>query len=291
MNLEAYAQYKETKVHGREGFAYNTYLCTIPLDFARVRPHWHDEMEIIYIKKGAGRVTVDRHSFPVGAGWIVLVAPGRLHAIDGTPGGRMEYENIIFSLSILDTPENDWCRENVLRPLQEGRLALPVCLAPGEALYAAAAQALDGADAACAAAQPGYPLLVKSELFRLLFALYHAGEGASPVPLPDAGTDRLKSVLAYVNAHYAEPITVADAAKAAHYSAAHFMRFFHAGTGQSFIEYLTDHRLAAAARALLETDTPISDIAQECGFESASYFCRRFKEKYCVSPREYRAAR
>ncbi len=287
MDLEEYAQYRETKVHARAGFAYNTYVCTIPLDFARVRPHWHDAMEIIYIKKGSGCVTVNLRAYPVTAGSIVLVAPGRLHAIDGAPGGRMEYENIIFSLDILDTQQGDWCQENVLRPLRDGRLDIPVLLSPEAPLHEAAARALDAADAACGAAQPGYPLLVKGQLFLLLYLLYRAA-GSAPAAHADTGAARLKEVLSYVAEHYAEPITVAQAARAAHYSPAHFMRFFHAGTGQSFMAYLTEHRLAAAARALQETDAAVSEIAQSCGFASASYFCRRFREKYGATPRAYR---
>ena len=292
MELEEYTQYKETKAHGRADFAYNTYLCTIPLDFPRVRPHWHEDMEIIYIKKGAGTVTVDLHPIPVSAGWIVLVAPGRLHAIEGPAAGSMEYENIIFSLSLLDTPQADWCRSRCLAPLAEGKLGVPVGLAPGTPLHAAASAALDAADAVCAASRPGWPLLVKAELYRLLYALYEGAAQAAPVraPAPDPGAERLKTVLAWVAAHYAEPLTVADAAREACYSPAQFMRFFRAGTGQSFVEYLTDRRLAEAARALAETSAPVAQVALHCGFDSHTYFCRRFREKYGVSPRDYRAA-
>lgn len=55
MNLEEYSQYRETLLHEQPGFAYNTYLCTTPQDFARVDLHWHDQMEIIYVKKGAAQ--------------------------------------------------------------------------------------------------------------------------------------------------------------------------------------------------------------------------------------------
>ena len=54
-------------------------------------------MEVIYIKKGRGTVSVNLESYPVEAGCIVPVLPGELHAIDGAPDGPMEYENIIFS--------------------------------------------------------------------------------------------------------------------------------------------------------------------------------------------------
>lgn len=129
MDFARYEQYRETGVHEVPGFAYNTYLCTIPQDFARVRPHWHDQMEIVYVKRGSGTVSTNFVRHPVHAGSIVPILPGEIHAIDGDDGSRMEYENIIFSLDILDSHEpNDWCRANVLEPLREGtlRFARPV---------------------------------------------------------------------------------------------------------------------------------------------------------------------
>ena len=123
MNLEEYSQYKETLLHEQPGFAYNTYLCTIPKDFTRVDLHWHEQMEIIYVKKGSGSVTVGSHKYPVEAGTIMPILPGELHAIDGDPGVRMEYENIIFSLSLMDNQvENDWARRNILGPLRKDNL-------------------------------------------------------------------------------------------------------------------------------------------------------------------------
>ena len=59
MNILEYENYQEKKNHTTLDFPYNTYLCSIPLDFELVPPHWHDEMEIIYIKKGRGIVNVD----------------------------------------------------------------------------------------------------------------------------------------------------------------------------------------------------------------------------------------
>ncbi len=53
MNILEYENYQEKKSHGSESFPYITYPCSIPLDFERVPAHWHDETEIIYIKKAA----------------------------------------------------------------------------------------------------------------------------------------------------------------------------------------------------------------------------------------------
>ena len=198
MNLEEYSQYKETLLHEQPGFAYNTYLCTIPQDFPRVDLHWHEQMEIIYVKKGSGAVTVGSVRCPVKAGSIMPILPGELHAIDGDPGVRMEYENIIFSLALVDNRvENDWTRRFVIEPLRQGSLRFPRPIDKGTRFHDEISSALDAADDACSAKEDGYSLLVRSSLFRLFFALYtHRSREESLPPSPYA--DAIKQVLCYV---------------------------------------------------------------------------------------------
>lgn len=56
----------------------------------------------------------------------------------------------------------------------------------------------------------------------------------------------------------------------------------------SFSQYLNDLRLAAAAIRLYQTSRPITAIAFQCGYNNSSYFSKRFKEKYRLSPNHYR---
>lgn len=288
MDPEQYAQYRETKIHEQPGFAYNTYLCTIPLDFERVALHWHDQMEIIYIKKGSGTVSVNLQSMPVSAGCIIPVLPGEMHGIEGTPGIRMEYENIIFSLSILDSAEeNDWCRLHVIAPLMNGTMTFPRPIHPGTVFHAQVSSAVDRADKACSERQDGYFLLVKSAMYELLFQLYQ-NRSTDVIPQNTKHMESLKSLLGWIKQHYTESITVDQAASFAGYSPAHFMRLFKEETGQTFVQFLNDYRLASASYRLAETGDPISEVAACCGFTNFSYFIRLFRKKFNVSPGEYR---
>ena len=288
MEFDEYAQYHETKPHKQPDFAYNTYLCTIPQDFDRVHPHWHEQMEVIYVKRGSGVVSVDFDRLDVRAGSIVPVLPGEIHSIEGTPGERMEYENIIFSLGMLGGGDGDtWFRLNVLGPLREGRLAFTRPIPPGTDFYVEASAALDGADLACTDRQAGYSLLVKSSLLGLLHALYVHRLDESQVR-PRRSTERLKTVLADVKVHYGEKISIADAARLAGYSESHFMRMFKEETGQTFVAYLTGYRLSAAGYLLRETSEPIGSIALSCGFDNFSYFTRTFRAHYGVTPSKFR---
>jgi len=288
MEFDEYAQYRETKPHKQPDFAYNTYLCTIPQDFDRVHPHWHEQMEVIYVKRGSGVVSVDFDRLDVRAGSIVPVLPGEIHSIEGTPGERMEYENIIFSLGMLGGGDGDtWFRLNVLEPLREGRLTFMRPIPPGTDFYVEASAALDGADLACTDRQAGYSLLVKSSLLGLLHALYVHRLDESQVR-PRRSTERLKTVLADVKVHYGEKISIADAARLAGYSESHFMRMFKEETGQTFVAYLTGYRLSAAGYLLRETSEPIGSIALSCGFDNFSYFTRTFRAHYGVTPSKFR---
>ena len=212
MELEKYTQYQETRKHGHPGFSYDTYLCTIPLDFPRVDLHWHDQMEIIYVKRGSGIISVDLQPYPVCAGCIMPVLPGELHGIEHTGQEPMEYENIIFSLSILDSTEtDDWCRNHVINALRQHTLRFKRPIAPGADLHRDASAALDAADMACENRMAGYSLIVKSQLFLFLHALYRHRDKSAASSARTAETDKLKKLLSYVKEHYQEQITVSDA--------------------------------------------------------------------------------
>ena len=109
MNILEYENYQEKISHGNPLFPYITYLCSIPLDFSYVPIHWHDEMELIYIKKGHGIITVDFTQYQVSAGTLALIIPGQLHSIEQYENESMEYENIIFHPQILLSKQTDTC--------------------------------------------------------------------------------------------------------------------------------------------------------------------------------------
>ena len=122
MDKLQYKIYHENKIHTPDDFPYNTYLCSIPLDFQSVNLHWHDEVEIIVIKKGSGIVSVDLTTYSVSAGDIIFVLPGQLHAISQKDNEIMEYENILFKSSLLKSSGYDLCNDKFIQPLFSGSL-------------------------------------------------------------------------------------------------------------------------------------------------------------------------
>ena len=277
---------RETKHHGAVRFPFNIYPCTIPGDFLQVPLHWHDSMELVYVKKGSGIVQVGVNAYPAEQGDIYIFAPGTLHALHQRGQAVMEYENIIFELELLGGAD-DLCAERYLLPLQSGRMALQPRIIPGEAGYPQAAACLQEAEDATKVKNAGYELAIKGALLRFLSILI--GQHGTLLPADTTDTRRLKTVLQLIEAEYATPLRIEDAAEACGCSQSHFMRWFKKMTGQGFTAYLNDHRLNLAAELLRITDATVLDIAGRVGFDNLSYFNRLFKRRYGMTPREYRS--
>lgn len=288
MNILEYESSQETKSHGHDNFPFNIYLCSIPLDFTVVPAHWHNDMEIIYIKKGKGIITVDLIPFEVSSGDIVVVPPGQLHSIEQLSDCSMEYENIIFQLSMLMVPQGDTCTEKFFQPLMQGKILFGNYYSPNAPLYPVLSDCLNTMDDICRTFAPGYQLAIKGQLFSFFYGL----TASVTAPLPKRNhksLDRLKDILKYVETNYHEKITIADAAKICGFSESHFMKFFKANMAVSFTDYLNDYRLTMAARLLISSSDSIVNIAAETGFENLSYFNRIFKRKYQCTPTVFRS--
>ena len=171
MNISEYQNYHETKSHTSSEFPYNTYLCSIPLDFALVPLHWHSELELIVIKKGRGIVSVDLERRPVCAGDIVFIRPGQLHSIEQDDRQSMEYENILFKENLLITSRADLCARQFLYPLLSGEIPSATFFTPALSCYKAVTDCFQQIDLLCAARPEGYQLAVKGVLFHFFFIL------------------------------------------------------------------------------------------------------------------------
>ncbi|CAJ1582089.1 AraC family transcriptional regulator [[Mycobacterium] wendilense] len=94
----------------------------------------------------------------------------------------------------------------------------------------------------------------------------------------------------FVDARYADPITVADLAAAAGLSRAHFSRMFTRTFGESPSAYLQSRRLERAASLLRYTDRSVADICAMVGFSSVGSFTTTFARVYGQPPAAYRAS-
>jgi AraC-like DNA-binding protein len=89
--------------------------------------------------------------------------------------------------------------------------------------------------------------------------------------------------------HYPDPLTVADLARAARLSPAHFSREFRQAFGESPHQYLLTRRLERATALLRSTDWSVARICFAVGLQSVGSFTTSFGRVFGASPTAYRA--
>jgi len=93
-----------------------------------------------------------------------------------------------------------------------------------------------------------------------------------------------------VDSRYFDPLDVADLARAAGFSRAHFSREFRRTFGESPHAYLLTRRMERAAALLRNTDYSVARICFDVGLQGVGSFTTSFTRTYGVSPTAYRAS-
>lgn len=100
--------------------------------------------------------------------------------------------------------------------------------------------------------------------------------------------ERVKSILFYIQKHFAEELSIASIAQHINISSSECFRCFKRFTHKTPGAYINEYRLSQAAKMLMETTRSITEIGLSCGFAHSSYFCKIFKQMYGLSPLQYR---
>lgn len=103
----------------------------------------------------------------------------------------------------------------------------------------------------------------------------------------NAPDGRLGEILAYMGAHYAEPLSIEALGLRFGYAPAYFIRLFRSKVGITPHQYLIGCRMNEAL-LLLRGEAPIGEIAQRVGYADGKSFGNAFQARYGISPTIYR---
>ena len=99
--------------------------------------------------------------------------------------------------------------------------------------------------------------------------------------------DPVAAVQEYIHQHLDESIQVSHLASVFNVSPEHLSRTFKRQTGLTVQQYVRMMRITKAQHLIAETNLPLTDIAEECGFKSLSHFSRVYKEVVGVPPSQW----
>lgn len=98
----------------------------------------------------------------------------------------------------------------------------------------------------------------------------------------------IQKAINYISSEYAESISIAELAEMCTLSESHFIRLFRKYENMTPHEFILSYRLKEAKRLLQTSEISIEEIADSCGFNSASHFARAFRKSTGISPTEFR---
>lgn len=252
--------------------------------------NWHERLEIFAAVSGSGEFLMGERLLDYSLGDVLVVDNNRMHGLKRVSGRKPAAVSVCFAPELVwggGSPADDL--EYLAVFYGRGHGKWPVVRDP--AVDAALRRLLT-----VYFQQRGRPWFRTGCKAYLLELLHHLSRcfqesGALPPPgtPPRREAARLADLFGYLQSNYSGTVRVADAARRIGMSESRFMRFFKRTTGMTFVEYLMDLRLRIASRMLVEGEESVGQIALAAGFADQSYFDRRFKMKFGMAPRTYRA--
>jgi AraC family transcriptional regulator len=129
--------------------------------------------------------------------------------------------------------------------------------------------------------------LLHSLIVQLISECSTLSQASSPAPHA-ISPRRLRRVLDFIDSNLHSDVGLEDLASVAGSSRFHFSRAFRDATGFPPYRYLIHRRVDAAKTLLLEDKLAISQIAEQCGFNSQSQFAAMFRRVFGTSPGRFR---
>ena len=118
-----YFELKENKPHGTKDDPFSTYHIKNEGRSFQIPVHWHDELEIIYVKSGFLTVSISGENYIGTPGDAFVVSPGNLHFM-GSQTGTVDYFTFLFPLKYISFCINDMLDAKLLEPLKNGHLMI-----------------------------------------------------------------------------------------------------------------------------------------------------------------------
>jgi AraC-like DNA-binding protein len=258
------------------------------------RMHWHDHLEIALVLEGHGAFLFGRRAMPAAAGDIFFIDNSQPHVALADPGSSLRLLLVLFRPELIGGPG---CREmdlGYLAPFRvDERVASPRIRA-GTSLAAEVTPVLHELRETWDRHDPSERYLADATLRRALALVNRdrgacrAGSHAAAVRAAADRREQIRPVLAYVDRHCRESITLDDVAEVVHVSPSRVRHVFKDVTGVSFKEYVTQVRVAEAKRLLLGTDLSVAEIARAVSYTNMNQFYKVFYRSCAMSPGEYR---
>ncbi len=260
--------------------------------------HKHAEYEFHFIPGGRGKVIIQEDEYPLRAGLFYLTGPDVLHYQEAASNEAME--ELCLHVDIVERDSIDITEDEVSSLNQWEWMEAKNCieklkqlpLFPAADLHDAMSYFVKAYEAAQNNYLGSYTTIRQAVIQILLRAAraYEKEDELQNFPTRDMKKYRYKLALEYIHTNYAQPLSIEDVADKLRVSTRQLQRLLkEMNQGKTFSTIVEDIRLAAVCKQLLTTQHSIEKIAGQSGFSSGNYLHTVFKNKFGLTPAQYRA--
>lgn len=282
-----YPELKENKPHGTKDYPYTQYHIRGTKKAFHIPVHWHDEVEMIYVREGELRIFVEGKIYTATSGEVYLVNPGELHYME-TDKIPVDYYTILFPLQFISFLSQDRIEREIMFPFRESKLLLQNDISQKEVARSVEEILLTLIE--INDDKKGmYELRTKTLLLQLI------AEFAENTCFYESSMRKSsylqREMISYIQDHFKEKITLEMLSEEFHLSQKYISRYFKEQFAISFMQYVSHLRMEKAKDLLRNTELPITEVAMSCGYPSVNLFIRNFKDTYQITPLQYRKSR
>ncbi len=280
-----YFELKENKPHGTKDDPFSTYHIENVGRSFQIPVHWHDELEIIYVKSGFLTVSISGESYIGNPGDAFVVSPGNLHLM-GSDTGAVDYYTFLFPLKNLSFRADDLLEDKLLEPLNSGHLMINPRI--NDTAKELCEQLIEVYEAKNDESESQLTAQIKTKIILLQFILEMWKKGFI-IENDTSGRNTVeKEMVSYIQQNYTGKISLKEFGEQFHLSEKYISRYFKEHFHITLSQYVTYLRLEHAKQLLQDTDIPVTEVAMQSGYQNVSYFIRSFKKTYEISPLKYR---
>ncbi len=280
-----YFELKENKPHGTKDDPFSTYHIKNAGRSFQIPVHWHDELEIIYVKGGFLTVSISGESYIGKPGDAFVVSPGNLHLM-GSDTGTVDYYTFLFPLKNLSFRADDLFEEKLLEPLNSGHLMINPRI--NDTAKELCEQLIEVHESKNQESESQLTAQIKTKIILLQFILEMWKKGFIIENDTNGRNTVEKEMVSYIQQNYTGTISLKEFGEQFHLSEKYISRYFKEHFHITLSQYVTYLRLEHAKQLLQDTDIPVTEVAMQSGYQNVSYFIRSFKKTYEISPLKYR---
>lgn len=286
---------EELKDHGDLEYPVATYMVSFDtMSMGFVRWHWHDEVEISFVKSGRAEFKISDETFALSEGQAIFINHNILHAVHPIENENCVYVSIVFHPFFLFGHGHTKLAATYLTPVFSNPELRYILFDGTENFHKDIVTILQKIFSLNLHKPFGYEINTRSALSTFwLLLLEHIGKNVSS---PDKSTGltpdeaRTKQAILYIQKHFSDTISLDDIAASIHVSKGECCRCFKRSVNLTPFEYLMKYRIFIATGMIRSNrNLSMADLASSVGFNSSSYFNKLFKKYMNCTPTEYRS--